>query len=142
MKETDYKNCKCGRAIHPIIEDVCPKFMKYHTKLEARKSRSKNKSVASALANFAERASKMPHKHWYLKLDKKRNVTLVPEEKGKHLQDAAATTIQTVKQKIAEEIEPIIKLRSQGTWEDTGCSVVPTRYVIGLYEKLSGRKYK
>jgi hypothetical protein len=52
------------------------------------------------------------------------------------------------------ELDRLIKLRSQGIWvdywidengkkhhEETGCSVIPTREVIKLYEKLFGKKH-
>lgn len=140
MSEPDYKDCKCGRAIHPDIADICPKFMKYHIEKAEKEQLARTNGVAGALYKMAERASRKQHKHWYLKLDRKNNVAMVDEEEGKYLQDACATTIKTVKLKVAEELETVIDLRSQGVWrgsdaEEYGCSVVPTRELLKLYKK-------
>ena len=149
LREPDYTGCKCGRAIHPEIADVCPRFMSYHIKKAEKEQLQRTNGVAGAMFKFAEKMSKKPHKHWYLKFDK-RKVTLVPEEQGLYLQQAVEKTIKTIKKGVAKELDPIIKLRSQGIWVDywtdkdgkkhhleTGCSVIPTRELIKLRRRLS-----
>lgn len=52
----------------------------------------------------------------------------------------------------ARELQRVIGMRSQGIWYDTdrhgnpnvetGCSVVPTRELIKIWENLTGRKYE
>jgi len=123
--------------------------------VEKKIKKQDNISIAEALYNFANKMSKKPHKHWYLGFNRENNVTFYPEEQGLYQQKAVEKTVKTIKKACAMELDSIIKLRSQGIWidywvdkdgkkhyEETGCSVVPTREVVKVYEKLSEKKHK
>ena len=121
-----------------------------------KKGEQDSVGIAEALGRFAEKTARMPHRHWYMGTDSSGSVTLFPEDIGLPMPQAVSTTVDTIKGDIAKELERIIGLRSQGIWYDlsdkkndkmnettlTGCSVIPTREVIKLWERLSGNKFK
>lgn len=108
--------------------------------------------IAETLGNFAQKASRATALHWYLGINDNGQLSVFTEDVGLPMHEAVKTTLDAIKAQIAKELEPIIAIRSQGIWYDltdkkndkmdettlTGCSVVPTREVIKLWEKLTG----